>query len=157
MQFSPASCFSLSGPNIILSTLFSNTLNPCFSLKVRAQLFQTHMKPTGKIIGIWGSHGSEDVDCGLLGFHATWTCRWLPTVWSHLLPDYMIQHPRRWPSSFSSPWEPEISQNFSFVYFNLYGFEQEIGWQKILTWKVARILQTLSVFFLCIYIYILNQ
>jgi len=33
MQYSPS--FYLSGPNIILSTLFSNTLNICSSLNMR--------------------------------------------------------------------------------------------------------------------------
>jgi hypothetical protein len=34
------------------------------------------------------------------------------SVWNvgQLLPDYTVQHPRRQPSSYSSPWEPEISQ-----------------------------------------------
>jgi hypothetical protein len=28
---------------------------------------------------IRGSHTSKDVDVGLLGCDATWTCRWIPT------------------------------------------------------------------------------
>jgi hypothetical protein len=37
-----------------------------------------------------------------------------------LLPDYRAQHPRRQPSSYSPPWEPEISQIvglFNFVFY----------------------------------------
>jgi hypothetical protein len=39
---------SLLGPNILLSTLFSNILSPCFSLSVRDQV--SHPYKTGKII-----------------------------------------------------------------------------------------------------------
>jgi hypothetical protein len=50
MQFSPASChFFLLGPNILLSTLFSNT--PC-------------------LYDIWGLHSGEDSSRGLLGCDA---------------------------------------------------------------------------------------
>jgi hypothetical protein len=39
MQFSPASChFIPLRPNILLNTLFSNTLNLCSSLNVRDQV-----------------------------------------------------------------------------------------------------------------------
>ncbi|PNF31822.1 hypothetical protein B7P43_G09339, partial [Cryptotermes secundus] len=38
MQFSPASCPSLFGSNILLNTFFSNTLSLCSSLKVRDQI-----------------------------------------------------------------------------------------------------------------------
>jgi hypothetical protein len=41
--------FSLLGPNILLSTLFSNTLNLCSSFSVRGQ-FSHLYKATGKII-----------------------------------------------------------------------------------------------------------
>jgi len=30
------------------------------------------------------------------------------------VPDYMAQHPRRQPSWYSTPWEPDISMSFSF-------------------------------------------
>jgi hypothetical protein len=40
---------SLFGPNILLSTLFSNTLNLCSSLKVRGQVAHPY-RTTGKII-----------------------------------------------------------------------------------------------------------
>jgi hypothetical protein len=31
------------------------------------------------LFDIWGSHGGEDVDGGLLGCDAIWTCAWVPT------------------------------------------------------------------------------
>jgi hypothetical protein len=40
---------NLFGPNILLSTLFSNTLNLCFSLNVRVQISLPY-GTTGKII-----------------------------------------------------------------------------------------------------------
>jgi hypothetical protein len=40
---------SLFGPNIILNTLFSNTINLCFSLNVRDQVSHP-CRTTGKII-----------------------------------------------------------------------------------------------------------
>jgi hypothetical protein len=30
-------------------------------------------------------HGSENLDCGLLGYDAVWSCRWLPTFREILL------------------------------------------------------------------------
>jgi hypothetical protein len=36
VQLPPFSCYSLFGPNILLRTLFSNTLSLCSSLNVRA-------------------------------------------------------------------------------------------------------------------------
>jgi hypothetical protein len=47
MQFSPAFCHF--GPNIVLSTLFSNTLILCSSLNVRDKVSHPY-KATGKII-----------------------------------------------------------------------------------------------------------
>jgi hypothetical protein len=47
MQFSPTS--SLFGSNILLNTLFSNTLNLCSSLNIRDQVSQPY-RTTGKII-----------------------------------------------------------------------------------------------------------
>jgi hypothetical protein len=48
MQFSPASVTpSLFGPNIVLSTLFSNTLSVCSSLNVRDQVSHPY-RTTGK-------------------------------------------------------------------------------------------------------------
>jgi hypothetical protein len=42
MQFlQPPFTLALFGPNILLSTLFSNTLSLCSSLKVRDQLYYT--------------------------------------------------------------------------------------------------------------------
>jgi hypothetical protein len=55
MQFSPTSCLrppvssSLFGPNILLNTLFSNTLSLCSSLNVRDQVSHPHTT-TEKII-----------------------------------------------------------------------------------------------------------
>jgi hypothetical protein len=50
MQSSPASCHFLpSGPNILLSTLFSNTLNLCSSPSTKHQVSQPH-KVAGKIV-----------------------------------------------------------------------------------------------------------
>jgi hypothetical protein len=43
---------SLVGPNILLSTLFSNTLSLCFSLNVRDQVSQSY-RTTGKIIVLY--------------------------------------------------------------------------------------------------------
>jgi hypothetical protein len=40
---------SLLGQNILLSTLFSNTLNLCSSLNVRETRFHTHTKPQVKL------------------------------------------------------------------------------------------------------------
>jgi hypothetical protein len=40
------------GPNILLSTLFSDTLNLCSSLSVRDQVLHPH-KTTGKIMVLW--------------------------------------------------------------------------------------------------------
>jgi hypothetical protein len=48
MQFSPASF----GPNILLSTLFSNTLSLCSSLNVRDQVSHPY-RTTGKIIVLY--------------------------------------------------------------------------------------------------------
>jgi hypothetical protein len=45
----PPATFSILGPNIIFRTLFSDTLNMCFSLNVRDQFSQSY-KTTGKII-----------------------------------------------------------------------------------------------------------
>jgi hypothetical protein len=50
-----AAAHHLLGPNILLSTLFSNTLNLCSSLNVRDQISHPY-KTTGKIIvleGLW--------------------------------------------------------------------------------------------------------
>jgi phosphate starvation-inducible membrane PsiE len=47
MQFSPTSCHF--GPNILLSILFSNTLNLCSSLNVRDKVSHPY-RTTGKII-----------------------------------------------------------------------------------------------------------
>jgi phosphate starvation-inducible membrane PsiE len=50
MQSSPVSRhFLLLGPNILLSILFSNTLNLCSSLSVRDQVSHPY-KTTGKIM-----------------------------------------------------------------------------------------------------------
>jgi hypothetical protein len=43
---------SLFGPNILLSTLFSNTLSLCSSLNVRDQVSHPY-KTTGKIIALY--------------------------------------------------------------------------------------------------------
>jgi hypothetical protein len=43
---------SLSGPNILQSTLFSNTLNLCFSLNMKDQVPHPY-KTTGKIIDLY--------------------------------------------------------------------------------------------------------
>jgi hypothetical protein len=48
MQSSPCSCHFLFGLNILLSTLFSNTLNICSSLTVRYQVSHPY-KTRGKI------------------------------------------------------------------------------------------------------------
>jgi hypothetical protein len=48
MQFSPRSVSSLLGPNILLNTLFSETLSLCSSLKVRHQVSHPY-STTGKI------------------------------------------------------------------------------------------------------------
>jgi hypothetical protein len=53
MQFSLTSChLSLLGPNILLSTLFSNTLNLCSSLKVRDKVSHPY-KTRCKIIVLY--------------------------------------------------------------------------------------------------------
>jgi hypothetical protein len=53
MQFSPNSIISSpSGPNILLSTLFSNTPSLCSSLIVRDQVSHPY-RPTGKIIDLY--------------------------------------------------------------------------------------------------------
>jgi hypothetical protein len=53
MQFFPTSCHSsLFGPNIPLSTLFSNTLSLCSSLNVRDQVSHPY-RTTGKIIALY--------------------------------------------------------------------------------------------------------
>jgi hypothetical protein len=53
MQFSPLSRHLISlGPNILLSTLFSNTLSLCSSLNVRDQ-FAHPYRTTGKIIVLY--------------------------------------------------------------------------------------------------------
>jgi hypothetical protein len=51
MQFSPFSRPSLFGPNILLSTLFSNTLSLCSSPNVRNQVSHPY-RTTGKIIAL---------------------------------------------------------------------------------------------------------
>jgi hypothetical protein len=53
MHFSPTSChFSPFGPNILLSTLFSNTLSPCSYFNVRDQVSHPY-KTAGKIIVLY--------------------------------------------------------------------------------------------------------
>jgi len=53
MQFSPVSvAFSLLDPNILLSTLFSNTSYLCYSLSMRDH-FPHPYKTTGKLIGLY--------------------------------------------------------------------------------------------------------
>jgi hypothetical protein len=53
MLFSPTSLYFFPlGPNILLSTLFSNTIGLCSSLNVRDQLSHPH-KTTGKIIVLY--------------------------------------------------------------------------------------------------------
>jgi hypothetical protein len=42
---------------------------------------------------IWGSHGGEDVDVGLLGCNAVWTCRYIPTFRRDIL---SLSSPWRW-------------------------------------------------------------
>jgi hypothetical protein len=76
------------------------------------------------------NYRTED-DC-LLGRCVMWSGRYCPTFqwrflpsssgpwrgskhpWnvSQYLPDYTVQHPRRQPSSYSSPWEPEMSTSW---------------------------------------------
>jgi hypothetical protein len=48
----PAITSSLLGPNILLSTLFSNTLNLCCFLNARGQVSHPY-KPTGKIVALY--------------------------------------------------------------------------------------------------------
>jgi hypothetical protein len=48
----PSVTSSLLGPNILLSTLFSNTLNLCYSLNVRDKVSHPY-KTTGKIIVLY--------------------------------------------------------------------------------------------------------
>jgi hypothetical protein len=53
VQFSPASYyFSLVGPNILLSILFSNALNLCFSLNITNQVSNPY-KTIGKVIVLY--------------------------------------------------------------------------------------------------------
>jgi hypothetical protein len=48
----PPVTLSVLGPNILLSTLFSNILNLCYSLNVRDQVSHPY-KTTGKIIVLY--------------------------------------------------------------------------------------------------------
>jgi hypothetical protein len=50
-QFSPPSCYFLFGPNILLSTLFSNTLSLCSSISARVQVSHPY-KPTAKVTDV---------------------------------------------------------------------------------------------------------
>jgi hypothetical protein len=53
VQLSSFSCyFILFGPNILLRTLFSNTLNLCSSLNVRDQVSHPY-KTNGRIMGLY--------------------------------------------------------------------------------------------------------
>jgi hypothetical protein len=50
MQFSPASCYFLSGSNILFSTLLSYTFNLSSTLNV---IYQFHTHKTSKIIALY--------------------------------------------------------------------------------------------------------
>jgi hypothetical protein len=58
MQFSSILTWSLIGPNILLSTLFSNTLSLCSSLNVRDQVSHPY-RTTGKIVVLYVTSYSQ--------------------------------------------------------------------------------------------------
>jgi hypothetical protein len=45
-----------------------------------------HVNVRLNICEIWGSHGGENADCGLLSFDTVWTCRWITNVSRDILP-----------------------------------------------------------------------
>jgi hypothetical protein len=81
------------------------------------------------MIEISGSHGGEDEADILLGYSAVYCRRSWPTFqrllpqssgWhirniDQFLPEYMTQCPSRHPCSYSTPWEPEVSQSVALL------------------------------------------
>jgi hypothetical protein len=76
---------SLSGPNILLSTPFSNTLNLCSSLKTGDKISHQFKNKSKTISDTSGSHGGEYKDGCLLGCCTALSGRNLPTFQKRLL------------------------------------------------------------------------
>jgi hypothetical protein len=82
MQFSPPSHHSIPfSPNILLSTLFSNTLSICSSLTVRDRVSHPY-RTTGKIIVLY------KVECT---FHNS--LKVILTVWLHVFSEHVVADP----------------------------------------------------------------
>jgi hypothetical protein len=111
--------FSHSLPNIVLYILFTNTLICVVPLGWEIHVWHPYKKEVKLYIFSPGDGGSVFL----------WNVGIYLQVRTALL--------RRGPTSTSSPpWEPQVS--YSFAYFNLYIFKQEIGKRMILNYRPNR-------------------
>jgi hypothetical protein len=91
----PPATSSLLGPNILFSTLFSNTLNLCSSLSVRDQVSHQHpYKTTRKIMDLYISilnflqKGQKDKNSAFSELNLLWISSWMQFWFLTIVPKH---------------------------------------------------------------------